>query len=305
MSQLKAFEFFFEKNKTVYLAGDVVKGKCILQLCGPMKMKNIKLSMRGVAKVKWIEERTSYNNVLDTNTYTSEHVYFVTEQTVLKPENTATQQIVLEEGNYEWEFAFLLPAEGLSRSFEGEFGSVRYFLKGKIEKKSFSSQHRTEKAFTVITHININRAEFLLPVENSAEKHLSFWCFRDGIISLVARTDKRGYCVGESILITAQFENHSRTTVFPRASLHSRHTFVTPVKNRTTRKKLTEANGLDIPPGSAVKWEGHPFRIPLTVLPSLANCPIIVVDYFVRITLVVRRGLNLKIDLPVVIGAAN
>lgn len=161
---------------------------------------------------------------------------------LLEPQNDATQEIVLQEGNHEWQFAFQLPTEGLSTSFDWEYGSVRNWLKGKVKKKSWASHHRTTKAFTVINHIN--RAAFLMPVENSGEKHPGICCFRSGPVSVFARTDRKGYALGDTIVITAELENYSSSAVFPRANLLQRQTFVTARKNRTIDKKLIVMDGL-------------------------------------------------------------
>jgi len=48
---------------------------------------------------------------------------------------------------------------GISTSFEGKHGSVRYWLKAEIDKP-WSFNVKTKKAFTVISPIDINKAEY-------------------------------------------------------------------------------------------------------------------------------------------------
>jgi len=48
---------------------------------------------------------------------------------------------------------------GISTSFEGKHGSVRYWLKAEIDKP-WSFNLKTKKAFTVISPIDINKAEY-------------------------------------------------------------------------------------------------------------------------------------------------
>lgn len=58
-------------------------------------------------------------------------------------------------------YRYSLAQSGISTSFEGKYGSVRYWLKGEVEKP-WSFNHKTKKAFTVISHIDINRSEYLV-----------------------------------------------------------------------------------------------------------------------------------------------
>ena len=53
----------------------------------------------------------------------------------------------------------ILSARGISTSFEGKHGSVRYWLKAEMDKP-WSFNLKTKKAFTVISPIDINKAEY-------------------------------------------------------------------------------------------------------------------------------------------------
>ena len=72
---------------------------------------------------------------------------------------------------HEFEFRFHLPSSSsaaavssaastgeLPTSFEGSFGSVRYFVKADLDQ-SWAFTHRTKRAFTVISPIDINTQE--------------------------------------------------------------------------------------------------------------------------------------------------
>ena len=74
----------------------------------------------------------------------------------------------LADGLHEFEFRFHLPPSAaaapsssagaptdLPTSFEGSFGSVRYFVKADLDQ-SWAFTHRTKRAFTVISPIDIN-----------------------------------------------------------------------------------------------------------------------------------------------------
>ncbi|KAI1296545.1 Arrestin domain-containing protein 3 [Halotydeus destructor] len=300
MGRLKSFEIVLNNNKNVYYPNDEVRGKCVLELRGELKLNEIRIFMRGLAKVHWSESKSTGNRLgAYTEHYNAEIEYFFKKQ-VLCGSECETRDVVLNEGHHEFNFVFQLPPSGISTSFEGKYGSVRYWLKCEVEKP-WAFNHKTKKAFTVISHIDINKPEYLIPVESSIEKRLCCWCCISGPVCLVARTDRKGYCPGESIAITADFENHSNRTVIPQASLHQTQTFVAGGKYRSRKFKFTVVSGIAIQPGRTTNWDSQLLKIP-AVSPSIVNCCLIKVEYFVRMTLAITGGHNLSLDLPIIVG---
>ncbi|GBM66511.1 Arrestin domain-containing protein 3 [Araneus ventricosus] len=300
MGKLRVFEIVFDNGKSVYNPSELVNGKCIVDLRGDMKMKTLRILMRGVAKVHWTESRSTGNRLgAYTEHYNAEIEYFLKRQ-VLFGSETGDGREVLTEGRHEFHFSFQLPSGGISTSFEGKYGSIRYWLKAEMEKP-WTFNHKAKKAFTVICPIDINRSEYLVPVENNMEKVLCCWCCTSGPISLYARTDRKGYCPGESIAITADFENLSSRTIIPHATLHQTQTFLAGGKSRTRHSKYTIVTGLAIQPGRTTSWDAQLLKIP-AVTPSIINCCLIRVDYAVRISLQIPGAYNLSMDLPVLIG---
>jgi Arrestin (or S-antigen), N-terminal domain len=51
MGKVRCFDILFSNNKTVYHPGEQVTGQCVLELKGDMKMRALRMFMRGVAKV--------------------------------------------------------------------------------------------------------------------------------------------------------------------------------------------------------------------------------------------------------------
>ena len=56
-------------------------------------------------------------------------------------------------------FFILFFSRGVATSFEGKHGSIRFWLKAEMDKP-WSFNHKTKKAFTVISPIDINKAEY-------------------------------------------------------------------------------------------------------------------------------------------------
>lgn len=53
----------------------------------------------------------------------------------------------------------VLCIRGIATSFEGKHGSIRYWLKAEMDKP-WSFNHKTKRAFTVISPIDINKPEY-------------------------------------------------------------------------------------------------------------------------------------------------
>lgn len=300
MGKVKCFDIMFSENKTVYHPGDQVSGQCILELKGDMKMRALRMFMRGVAKVHWTESRSTGTRLgAYTEHYNAEVEYFFKRQLLFGGDHSDMRE-TLAEGRYEFSFNFELPLEGISTSFEGKHGSVRYWLKAEMDKP-WSFNHKTKKAFTVISPIDINKPEYQMPVENNMEKILCCWLCTSGPISVSARTDRRGYCPGESIAISAEFENHSSRTVIPYATLHQTQMFFANGKTRIRGTKFTVLTGLPISPGSQASWDAQLVKIP-AVSPSITNCCVIKVEYYVKVALHIPGAYNLSMHLPIIVG---
>ncbi|XP_046582154.1 arrestin domain-containing protein 3-like isoform X2 [Haliotis rubra] len=300
MGKLKCFEIVFPDQRSVFHPGECVNGQVVVELKGDMKMRSLRVFMRGVAKVHWTESRSTGSRLGSyTEHYNAEVEYFFKRQVLFGGE-VSDGRDTLTEGRHEFNFAFELPMGGISTSFEGKHGSVRYWLKAEMDKP-WSFNHKTKKAFTVISPIDINRPEYQTQVESSVEKTLCCWLCMSGPISITARTDRRGYCPGESIAISAEFDNHSSRTVIPYATLYQTQAFFASGKSRVRRTKFTVLTGLPVAPGNRGSWDSQLLKIP-AVSPSIMNCCVMKVDYFVKVALHIPGAYNLTMHLPIVIG---
>ncbi|KAH9394640.1 Arrestin domain-containing protein 3 [Tyrophagus putrescentiae] len=303
MGKLKHFEIIFHSENDVYYPGDVVRGKVQLELRNELKIRTVKVSMRGVARVHWTEAQNSTSNLaIYTEHINSELEYFFEKKTLFDSDSSACQSDVFGKGRHDFEFSFQLPTSGLTTSFEGKYGNVRYWVKAEIEKP-WSFDYRTKKAFTLISPIDINRPEYLIPLEKSKEKTFCcLWC-TPGHISVYAKTERTGYCPGESILINAEFENHTRRTVVPQATLHQTQLFLAAGgKVRSRSAKFTTVTGVAVQPHKTATWDGQLLKIP-PISPSILNCRLIRVEYTMRISLNIPPvGYKCFVDLPIIVG---
>lgn len=81
MGKLKCFEIVLSENKTVFHPGGKVVGQVIVELKGDMKMRSLRIFMRGVAKVHWTESRSTGSRLGSyTEHYNAEVEYFFKRQ---------------------------------------------------------------------------------------------------------------------------------------------------------------------------------------------------------------------------------
>lgn len=81
MGKLKCFEIYLDSNKSVYHPGERVTGQVIVELKGDMKMRSLRVFMRGVAKVHWTESRSTGSRLGSyTEHYNAEVEYFFKRQ---------------------------------------------------------------------------------------------------------------------------------------------------------------------------------------------------------------------------------
>ena len=91
-------------------------------------------------------------------TFNEEVEYFNKKRYVVSARGTGESHL-LQEGAHAFEFRFRLPeSPDLVTSFEGKFGSVRYFIRADLDQP-WSFTHRAKKAFTLISPVDINTPE--------------------------------------------------------------------------------------------------------------------------------------------------
>jgi hypothetical protein len=131
-------------------------------------------------------------------------------------------------------------------SFEGKHGSIRYFLKVELDKP-WTLNHKMKKLFTVINPIDINNREYVMPIFNECSKTLCCWPCSSGPICINVKTDRRGFCPGEAIVLNAFFDNNGNRSVVPSASLYQMQTYNASGKHFIQKHQLVTINGSSVP----------------------------------------------------------
>ena len=302
MGKLKLFVISLSGNNLVYFAGSNVEGSVLLELSKPKKTQGISIMLYGQAYVHWTEQHTTgYGN--NQTTYT---VHYSDTQNIfsyalqLWGNGRDSQELVAN--SYEFQFKFQLPSNlVLPTSFESHIGYIRYSLLARISR-SRKSDHTTTRAITVNEIVDIHTAQLMAPLSSSNEKTLCCLCCTSGPISLSVKTDRGGYCPGESIAISTEAENHSnRRITSVRATLKQVVVYYAEGRTNVQNTVIQRIRGHGIEPGSTSNWSNELLPIPATV-PSISSCRILNLSYLLTVTLGIPHALDLHVAIPIIIG---
>ena len=303
MGKPKLFVINLSGNNSAYFAGSNVEGSVLLEISKPKKTQGIRIVLSGEAYVYWTEQRT----VTYGNTTTSQTVYFTDTQIIFNSMfiqlwGNGKDSQELAAGRHEFPFKFQLPSNlVLPTSFESHTGYIRYSLLARISR-SWKFDHTIEIAITVNEVIDINTPQLTTPLSRSNEKTLCCLCCASGPITLSVTIDRGGYCLGESIAISTEAENHSnRRITGVRATLKKIVVYYANNHSRVDNITVQRIEGPGIEPGATSKWNNELLPIPATSL-SISSCRIINLSYVLTVTLVISHALDLHVTIPVTIG---
>ena len=215
MGKIKLFNINLSGDNQVYVAGAKVEGSVLLELLEPKKTQGISIVFAGTAYVHSVNDTRPYEPssrddtvlVYDSNT----EVIFDDQLIRLWGNGKDSQE--LAAGRYQFPFKFQFPSNmTLPTSFESCNGYIRYSLIATIQR-SWKFNHTTTRALTVNEIVDINTGQLTSPLSSSNEKMICCLCCASRPISLSVKTDRGGYCPGESIALTMEVENHSNRRI--------------------------------------------------------------------------------------------
>ena len=303
MGKPKLFVISLSGNNLVYFSGSNVEGSVSLELSEPKKTQGISIVFSGKAYVHWTEQR---NNRSGNHT-----VHYSVTQTIFSDMfiqlwGNGRDSQKLAAGRYEFPFKFQLPSNlVLPTSYEspseGHTSYIRYSLFARISR-SLKFDHTTTRAITVNEIVDINTTQLIAPLSSSNEKTFCCFCCASGPISLSVKTDRGGYCPGESIAISTEAENHTnRRITSVRATLKQVVVYHARGHSCASGKIIQRITGPGIEPGATSNWSNELLPIPATV-PSINSCRILNLSYILTVTLGIPRAADLHVTIPITIG---
>ncbi|CAI9542878.1 unnamed protein product [Staurois parvus] len=296
--KVKLFEVVFSDPERVYCGGEKVTGKVMVEVSEVTRVTKVKALACGVAKVVWstgpqhCKQEMEYLRVEDTL------------QMEDQPTVDSDGSVILRPGNqYEYKFGFELPQGPLGSTFKGKYGSVKYWVKAFLERPSLPALE-VQKKFQVVDLVDVNTPDLLSPVSGKKHKKMTCLFIPDGHITMSASINRKGFCEGDDICISADFENTCSRIVVPKAAIIGKHTYLANGQTKVFTQKLCSVRGNHIISGMTDSWRGKSIRVP-KIKPSLLGCHILRVEYSLLVYVSVPGAKKVILDLPLVIGTSS
>uniref|UniRef100_A0A8D0G960 Thioredoxin-interacting protein n=1 Tax=Sphenodon punctatus TaxID=8508 RepID=A0A8D0G960_SPHPU len=295
--KIKTFDVVFSEPDKIFSSGEKVAGRVVLEVTEVMRVVSVRVLACGVAKVLWIKGPHQCKQEMEYLRY--EDVLTLEDQPA-----DANGIVILRPGNkYEYKFGFELPHGPLGTSFKGKYGCVDYWVKAFLERPSVPIQE-IKKHFEFMDPVDVNTPDLISPVSAKKEKRVSCMFIPDGHISVSARIDRKGFCEGDDICITADFENTCSRIVVPKAAIVSKHTYLANGQTKVYTQKLSCVRGNHIISGMSESWRGKTLRVK-KIKPSILGCSILRVEYYLQIYVSVPGSKKIILELPLVIGSKS
>ncbi|KAL3098417.1 hypothetical protein niasHS_003770 [Heterodera schachtii] len=199
MDCIDGFDIRLEKD--VFYPSETINGVVILETNAPLRLRGIRVFLRGRARVQWKVLKSGESKTL------KDDQYLLDEKLLLwgcdrrdGGDDEETAQI-LPRGTHEFSFGFRFPATQMPSSLETKAGTVRYYVKVIVDVP-YASSPQGIKYFTLIgPHIDCMEEKYL------DHQIRCFGCCKRGVIALRAVLERSAYCCGEVLRLRLQMEN--------------------------------------------------------------------------------------------------
>jgi len=284
-------------NKEAFCAGSTISGKVVLQLEKSKMIDKINVTFSGRAYifVSEFEQELKKERCSHIDSDQENLVDFTT--TVW----SGSKQQFLDAGRHTFPFCIEIP-HSLPSSFHCEnlkSCHIAYGLKATVIRPKKKEQS-TQIPVSVSNILDVGHSSFVNPqcVSSAKEKCSLFKCFSNsGHIAMAITTNHSGYRVGDSIIISADIENHTNSkvsslqTTLVRNVMHKDHFH----KNYCTAIETADDNKA---------WTKKILHIPSTS-PSITDCHLVKVTYELKVKLRMTNKSKLTVSLPITIGTAK
>jgi len=303
---MDSFRVKLNSPNNVFFAGQEVSGQIHISLSEPKKLSAVRLELWGEGKVHWREVKNVQRRGSDGNMRSERETFHRrNNESYVNQEAVLFRGEILGVGDHLFPFSLFLPPN-LPSSFEGEHGSVRYYVQAVIVR-SWLWNHRTRQIFTVNSILDLNHySGSTVGGETRNSKNFCCFCCKSGPLSVVLLTERSGYVPGEYIVFSAEVDNQSdkemtnttvqllETVIFKAIGGHT----------KTHTKVITEQNRGRIGPGDSDIWNKATIGVPALPPTNLGgSCGIIQVQYTLEMNVHPSgSGFSLSTKLPITVG---
>lgn len=281
-------------DKRVFQPGDTISGVLLLNTNKEINLRGVRVELHGVGHVRIRSGKVTY----------ARRENYLSFQSILlgRAPFQNGSDVKLQPGNYNFPFQFPLPVSALPTSFEGTYGSVRYWLDAVVERP-WRIDLNTRTPLVIVERVQTRNPEFLEPRVKQEDRMLGWPCCPSGQLHTKARIERLAYCPGQEVKISGHVNNESSKTVIGfEAQLVQTVLYKAP---EATTRKVTEKIYIlnkeqELAPGDQTNVELDSLVIP-PVQPTTKGFGCIDISYAIRFKVRVKKAFNTEIIFPIVI----
>ncbi|CAD5215205.1 unnamed protein product [Bursaphelenchus xylophilus] len=304
MDFITSFDIRLEKD--VYYAGEAVVGCVVLENSEPIKIRGVRVFLRGRARAQWKVLKSGESRTLKDDQYLLDEKYVIWGKD--KHDDPEGIQI-LPRGLHQFNFTFQLPQSQLPCSLETKAGTIRYYVKVIIDIP-YASSPQGIKYFTFVgPHIDCMDEKYLTPLTGQDHKVRCFQCCRRGMIALRVTLERTAYCCGENLKLRAHIENHQDFSITLCTRLYQHVEYR--IERGTSEVKSVVSMVLEhrspaIAENSRVKFDSsdaQPIKLPIVPPTMVGVCRLIQVYYVLKVCIEdERKNESLEMDFPITVA---
>ncbi|XP_036383822.1 arrestin domain-containing protein 3-like [Megalops cyprinoides] len=281
-------------ESNTFTSGDFITGTIILELANNTEIKSLSVKAKGKTVVRWTEYRNKTIVI-----HHAKEKHFSILQHILQKQSGDNNVIV--EGTHVYPFTFQIPHGDMPSSFIAFHGKVIYTLKAKL-RQSMGLPSKAKTTFNFLSKPDMSIPQLMSPQYGTKSKKMML--FTSGNASINISTERMGYRQGEGLKVIAEIENSSSRALAPKYAIYQKQSFFARGEKRVSTMEILKEVGEPIPPSTNQKIT-KVLNIPPDLPISILKCPILKVEYKLKVYLDVPYATDPEIKVPLVILPAH
>ncbi|CAJ1068485.1 arrestin domain-containing protein 3-like [Xyrichtys novacula] len=301
-STIKNFSIQFNplNERNTVSGGDLVTGHISFELTKQTKITSITMAMKGKANVHWTRGGGGKNK--SRRHYSARLDFFNLKSAILQENSISGEGTKLEPGTHMYPFSCQLPHGDFPPSFKGPCGQITYALTVGINRPWHMSKDFIAE-LNFVNRIDTSQPELWAPLSGSNSKTICCLCCASGPITMTVSTERKAFIPGEVVKVIGDFSNASSRTVTPKVKLLQKQAYYTHnrVSSMVADKWLVHITGHPINAFTSDVHNEIMLTIPPFASPSILNCSILEVQYFIQVSLCASFSSDLTVLIPIIL----
>ncbi|XP_071952701.1 arrestin domain-containing protein 3-like [Antedon mediterranea] len=305
MGRIQDLSICLDNASAVYRVGESICGSVSLTLANSTKIPQISIhlfgkSMVNIGKEIADEGENNENDEEEDKTDDTNNDIYVDDYKIIWGDSNAST--IFAPGKNNLRFEFVLPSSNLPTSFEGEHGSIRYWLDAEIDPGMFDFDKKSRKIITVINTVDLTHPMYAVKMSANKEKVLrnAKCCSKPQQLYFNLVLERRSYSPGESLIYSGEIMNSSNKKIKPSVSFHQKSTYSQEMNSKVTDKIVTSEDLQMVSKKDTQNWSNFALQMP--PIPPSFKCKYIEVEYYLKLSLKVSRSKETSVCIPVLIG---